>query len=142
VSIVVLISLAFSAAAAPAAFVELAGSGGLGSFDLAYPLGERVDLRVGISALPVDRNVGLVLIFPVLAEFHTVERWRLVGGAGLGPSISTHGVPWARGLLEGGARYVPPDGHLWAGLAWTPFVPFLLDLQLEQWAGLQLGWRP
>lgn len=141
-SIVVLLSLALSAAATPAAFVELAGSGGLGSFNLAYPLVGRVDLRVGFSALPVDRNVGLVLIFPVMAEVRTPGRWQVVGGAGLGPSISTKGVPWARGLLEGGVRYVPPDGHLWAGLAWTPFVSFLLDLQLEHWAGLQLGWRP
>jgi hypothetical protein len=140
---VVLLALASSVASAtaPDVYVELAGSGGLGSVNLTTPLRGPVDLRVGLSLLPVTRDTGWVVVVPVMAEAHSAGRWQALGGIGLGPSITTKGAPWARGLLAAGVRYVPPDGRAWAGIAYTPLVSFLLDLQLQHWAGLQLGWR-
>jgi hypothetical protein len=131
------------AASASAGFVELGGSGGLGSINATTPIrGGPIDLRVGLSVLPVDRNVGVVLIVPVMAEAHTAGRWQVAGGVGQGLSITTAAVPWARGLASAGVRYVPPNGRVWAGVAYTPLVSYLLDLQLQHWAGVQIGWKP
>lgn len=138
-----LLPLVLSAAhAAPSGFLELGGSGGFGSLNVTAPLAAPVDLRVGLSVLPIDSNGGILFIVPLMVEVHTAGRWQALGGLGQGLTVSTHGVPWARGLASAGVRYVPPEGHVWAGVAYTPFVSYLLDLQLQHWAGVQIGWKP
>lgn len=121
--------------------LELGGSGGLGSLSLRTALSERTDLRAGLSGMPINRDAGWVWILPVLIEGHTPGRVQLFGGIGQGLSLTTRGVPHLRGLLSAGIRHVPEEQRVSVGLAYTPLVSYLLDRQLEHWAGLQLGWR-
>lgn len=122
------------------AFVELGGSGGLGSVNVAVPVGTSPWLRarVGLSTMPLDRNTGWVVIVPALLEAESSGPLSVVAGAGLGLSCTTKLHPHARGVLELGGRW-RPEGPLWVGAAYTPLVSFLADRQWEHWAGLQVG---
>jgi len=138
---VLAILLLLTAHAAPTdAFVELGGSGGLGSVNMAAPVGSS-DLfraRAGLSLMPLDRNTGWVVIVPMLLEVESRGTLSAVAGAGLGVSCTTKLHPHVRGTLELGGRY-RPKGPVWVGVAYTPLVSFILDRQWEHWAGLQVG---
>lgn len=131
--------LALAHAASTDAFVELGGSGGLASVNIATELGPpSLRARVGFSTVPLDRNTGWVVIVPVLLEAESPGPLSVVGGAGLGLSSTTKLHPHVRGTLSLGGRW-RPKGPLWVGAAYTPLISFLLDRQWEHWAGVQVG---
>ena len=138
---------------------ELAGSGGFGSFnfeknlfyqeksepvldELAQPkkLGHQFDLRFGFSLTPVDKNNGIVLIFPVMVHFHKFKGSHGIDvGLGQTLSITTRGNFFIRTPMSVGYRFQPLDKNYYLRFSYTPIFSYLLDFQYQHWAGITYG---
>lgn len=129
-----------------ALYLELGGSGGLGSvnYERVFREGRTVAWawRAGFSLAPIDRNNGTALVFPVMA--HALvgrSAHRLDIGLGQGLTVTTRGSAFARATTTLGYRYAPSDGRFFGRLAYTPILSYLVDRQIEHWGGLTLGYR-
>ena len=125
-------------------FVELGGSGGLGSlnYERNFKSFEKFDLnyRAGLSFTPIDRNNGIVIGIPLLLNVVWGQgHWKGELGLGQGLSITTKGQPFILGLLNGGARYHPEGKRYYYRMNYTPLVSYLIDFQWQHWAGLSVG---
>ncbi|MBK9192148.1 MAG: hypothetical protein IPM77_11905 [Crocinitomicaceae bacterium] len=138
---------------------ELAGSGGFGSFnfeknlfyneksepvldELAQPkkMGSQLDLRIGFSLTPVDKNNGVVLIFPVMVHFHKFKGSHGIDvGLGQAFSITTRGNFFLRTPLSAGYRFQPLDKKYYLRFSYTPIFSYLLGFQYQHWAGITYG---
>lgn len=140
---------------------ELAGSGGFGSFnyernlflksenepildELMVPgkIGFRLDLRFGFSCTPIDKNNGLVLIFPVM--LHAVKSKGDHGidfGLGQSISITTKGRFFILMPASLGYRFQPVDKKYYLRFSYTPLISYLVDFQYQNWAGVTFGYR-
>lgn len=130
---------------------ELGGVGGFASLSYERELMQkeafRMDLRLGFSFLPIDANNGYSLIFPVLA--HGVfgkGRHQLDVGIGQAFTVTTKGsffvlMPASLGYRFGLGAGKADGYRLYLRPAYTPLVSYLLDLQIQHWAGLTVGFR-
>jgi hypothetical protein len=132
--------------AGQAVYLELGGSGGLGSINYERVFREGATVawawRAGFSGAPIDRNNGTALVFPVMAHAlvgRTAHRLDL--GLGQGLTVTTRGSAFARATTTIGYRYAPPDGRFFGRLAYTPILSYLVDRQIEHWGGLVIGYR-
>ena len=142
-----LILLAFQLPAQkPAIFLELGGSGGVGSinYERSFLTKEKVDLkwRAGFSLFKIDRNTGYSLIFPVLAEAligkgpHYFET-----GIGQTLTVTTKGQFFFLMPAVAGYRYQPPDKRIFFRASYTPIISYLIDFQYQNWGGLSIGYQ-
>jgi hypothetical protein len=140
---------------------ELAGSGGFGSInfekniylksenepivdELMSPkkIGFRLDMRYGFSVTPVDKNNGVVLIFPVM--LHAVKSKGNHGldlGLGQTISITTRGRFFIMMPASIGYRFQPLDKKYYVRFAYTPIISYLIDFQYQHWGGITFGYR-
>lgn len=126
-------------------FLELGGSGGLGSVNYEQTLHswDKVSLsvRAGLSFTPVDKNNGIVIGIPLLANLILgTGHWQGEVGIGQGLSITTRGQPFVLGLLQGGVRYQGEGKRFYYRMNYTPLVSYLIDFQVQHWAGLSVGY--
>lgn len=126
--------------------LEIGGVGGVASLSFERELLQkeafRLDLRLGFSLLPIDANNGVSLIFPVMA--HGVlgkSRHQLDLGIGQAFTLTTKGNFFVLMPLSFGYRFSPGEGKIYLRPAYTPLVSYLLDLQIQHWAGLTVGFR-
>jgi hypothetical protein len=136
-------------------FLELGGSGGLGSVNYEWMKlpGSGNDasasawsrgIRLGIGFTPVDKNNGVVLIVPVMGTMiynknkspHGIEI-----SAGIAPSITTKGSWYVKSPLALGYRYAPDDKKLFYRITYTPIVGWLVDYNWQHWAGISIGYK-
>ena len=141
-------------------FLEVGGSGGLGSINFEKPLKSfqsdpgdidpngppsdwcHITLRVGLTASPIDKNNGWVIATPVLTNFVLGEfQHKLELGAGLAPSVTTKGSFFIKSPVVIGYRYWPQYKHLFLRLSYTPLVSWLVDFQWQHWFGVSIGYR-
>jgi hypothetical protein len=125
-------------------FVELGGSGGLGSlnYESNFKSFEKFDLnfRAGLSFTPVDRNNGTAIGMPLLLNaVWGSGHWKGEAGIGQGLSITTRGKAFVLGLLNGGVRYHPEGKRYYYRMNYTPLVSYLVDFQWQHWGGLSVG---
>lgn len=126
-------------------YVELAGSGGLGSlnFEKQFKSIKSTELtwRAGISLAPIDKNNGTGIVFPVLIN-------ALVGkgshkfevGAGQGITFTTKGRFFALTTAVVGYRYQPFDKRWFYRVSYTPLISYLVDFQYQHWGGVSVGY--
>lgn len=154
---------AFSASAqkSRAVSLEIAGSGGFGSLNYEQELwshkktlplrdecfrqpdaGFRLDFRAGFSFTPIDKNNGIVLIFPVLVHgiWHK-ENHGLDLGIGQSFSVTTKGNLFVRMPLSAGYRFEPTDRNYYLRFSYTPLISYLIDFQYQHWGGITFGYR-
>lgn len=141
-------------------FLELGGSGGLGSVNfekkLWDPNGHRsapnemnsttvpylLTWRLGISATPVDRNNGWVVVFPTMVNFiYGRNAHKLEIGAGVALSVSTKGAFYIKSPLLVGYRFEPNGKRWFMRASYTPIVGWLVDYQWQHWAGISIGYK-
>lgn len=145
-------------------FLEVGGSGGLGSvnYEYMFPLSVRpvrahtgfedddgiskfqFTFRAGIGTSPIDKNNGWVLVFPTMLNCiygkHTNPH-RLEFGAGLAPSITTTlGGAYIKSPLMLGYRYAPEDKRIFLRVDYTPIFGWLVDVQWQHWFGVSVGY--
>jgi len=125
---------------------ELAGSGGLASFNYERTFldKEMIDLnwRVGFSYAPVDKNNGGALVFPVLVHgLIGKNAHKLDVGLGQTFSITTKGRPFIMMPTVLGYRFQPIEKNYFLRLAYTPIISYLVDFQVQHWAGFTYGYH-
>ncbi len=130
----------------PGIFLELGGSAGFASlnFERSFLTKKNLDLkwRVGFSTLPIDKNNGISLIFPVLAEVLVGKgAHKFEGGLGQTFTVSTQGNIFLLMPAVIGYRYQPPDKRIFFRASYTPIISYLLNFQYQNWGGLSIGYR-
>lgn len=138
-------------------FLELGGSGGLGSVNYEWLKPPKAGsdeesqvnpwsrgIRVGMGFTPVDKNNGIVIVVPVMGTMiynknkspHGIEI-----SAGLAPSITTKGSWYVKSPLALGYRYEPDGKKLFYRVTYTPIVGWLVDYNWQHWAGISIGYK-
>ena len=125
---------------------ELSGVGGFASLNYEKSFFKKgvndISYRFGFSVTPIDKNNGMVLIFPVM--IHDVigkTAHKLDLGIGQSFSVTTKGDFFILMPISFGYRYQPEDKKYYLRLAYTPLVSYLIDFQWQHWAGFTYGYR-
>ncbi len=126
-------------------YFEIAGSGGLGSINFEKSFCQRKNTtftwRAGFSLAPIDHNNGTGLVFPIMANAligknaHKIEF-----GLGQGFTFTTKGSFFILTTVIAGYRYQPADKHWFYRITYTPLISYLVDFQIQQWAGISIGY--
>jgi hypothetical protein len=126
-------------------FFELAGSGGLGSinYEKAFQKVNSTEFtwRAGLSIAPIDKNNGNGIVFPLMVN--TVigkNAHKIEFGLGQGVTITTKGSFFFLTTAAIGYRYQRDDKHWFYRITYTPLISYLVDFQIQQWAGLSIGY--
>ncbi len=126
------------------AFLELAGSGGLGSLNYERPFFQKNNSiftwRAGLSIAPIDKNNGFGVVFPLMANVMIGKNaHKLEAGLGQGITFTTKGSFFVRAPAALGYRYQPADKRVFYRVTYTPLISYLIDFQVEQWFGASIG---
>ncbi|MDX1350631.1 MAG: hypothetical protein R3279_10310 [Putridiphycobacter sp.] len=126
--------------------VELAGSGGFGSFNYEHPIlckqTVTLNMRYGFSMAPIDKQNGTNLIFPILLHGLIGRRAHQLDLAiGQAISITTKGSFFLSAPLACGYRYQPANKRFFIRLSYTPILSYLIDVQWQHWAGITYGFK-
>lgn len=126
-------------------YIEIAGSGGIGSvnFEKLFFQKNNTDFtwRAGLSFAPVDKNNGTGIVFPLMINALTGKKsHKLELGVGQGITITTKGSFFALTTAAIGYRYQPESKKWFYRVTYTPLVSYLADFQVQQWAGISIGY--
>jgi hypothetical protein len=127
-------------------FLELGGSGGLGSINyeksfLNFGNNGMLTWRAGLSFSPIDKNNGTAIIFPVMVNAVVGKsKHKFEAGIGQGPTITTKGNFFTRMPLAFCYRYQNPGKSFYLRAGYTPIVSYIVDFQWQHWAGVSFGY--
>lgn len=126
-------------------FLEVAGSGGLGSINYEKEFFTKnysdFTWRAGLSIAPIDKNNGVGIVFPLMVNSITGKNsHKLEFGLGQGITITTKGSFFALTTAVLGYRYQPETKNWYYRVSYTPLISYLVDLQIQQWGGLSIGY--
>ncbi|MEM7036236.1 MAG: hypothetical protein AAF570_04585 [Bacteroidota bacterium] len=130
-------------------FFEFGGSGGLFSLNYDGIFKEKeasaFSARVGLTSFPVSNN-GLFFVVPATANWlYGAGKHKLEAGLGIAPTVGFQVEQvisgfFVRGIPVLGYRYQKPEGGFFFRATYTPLISFIIDFQMQQWAGLSFGW--
>lgn len=125
-------------------YLELGGSGGFGSlnYENLFLKKQKADLvwRLGLSIAPIDKNNGMGIVFPLM--IHSLigkNSHKLDLGLGQGITFSTKGKFFALTTAAIGYRYQSSTSKWFYRFTYTPLISYLVDFQIQQWAGISIG---
>lgn len=126
-------------------FFELAGSGGFGSINYESTFFKKPKLeatwRLGLSFTPIDKNNGVGIIFPIMANALLGENaHKLELGLGQGITITTKGSFFFLTTAAIGYRYQSTSKNWFYRATYTPLISYIIDRQLQHWGGLSIGY--
>lgn len=126
-------------------FLEIGGNGGIGSINYEHLWLQKGNSsftwRVGFSMAPIDKNNGTGLVFPLMMNWMTgkgAHKFEL--GVGQGVTITTKGHFFMLTTTKMGYRFQPSDKNLFFGISYTPLLSYIVDFQIQQWAGIHIGY--
>jgi len=127
-----------------AIYLEVGGSGGLGSinYEKVFSNREKIDFlwRVGLSIAPIDNNNGTGIVIPAMIHGTIGQKnHKLDMGLGQGITVSTRGSFFLLTTASLGYRYHFKESPLFLRIAYTPLISYLLDFQVQHWAGITIG---
>ena len=127
-------------------YLELGGSAGFWSLNY-----EQIDVRsnqpdlfwrLGFGAIPIDRNSGSVLAFPITyGAIMGTGNHRAEVSIGQGLSVTTRGGLHTYTLPVAGYRYMSEDRRVFFRVTYTPLVSYIFDFQVQHWAGISVGYQ-
>jgi hypothetical protein len=125
-------------------YVELAGSGGIGSFNFEKHFLKKnttvFTWRAGLSLAPVDKNNGIGIVFPLMMNSLIGKHsHKLELGLGQGITLTTKGSFFALTTAAIGYRYQSDNKKWFYRVTYTPLISYLVDFQIQQWGGLSLS---
>ncbi len=128
------------------AYFELAGSGGLASFNYETSIKKfylsELYFRTGLSASPIDRNNGTAIVFPLMIHFvYGQSKHKLDVGLGQTISITTRLAFFVRMPASIGYRLEPEDKKYFWRFSYTPIISYLVDFQWQHWGGISFGFK-
>ena len=98
--------------------------------------------RAGLSFSPVDRNNGNAIIFPLMINsLIGKSKNKIEFGIGQGISFTTKGSFFALALADIGYRRQNPDKRFFYRITYTPLISYIVDLQVQLWFGLSIGYN-
>ena len=126
-------------------FLEIAGSGGLGSinYEQQFYKKQKTELtwRAGLSFAPVDKNNGNGIIFPLMVNSIIGKNaHKLEFGLGQGITVNTKGSFFTLTTAAVGYRYQPVAKKWFYRVTYTPLISYLFNFQIQQWAGISIGY--
>ena len=126
-------------------FFEIAGSGGFGSFNYEKHFCKRgkaeFTWRVGFSIAPIDKNNGTGIVFPLMINtLIGKSSHKLELGLGQGITVTTRGALFALTTAVIGYRYQSDEKKWFYRVSYTPLISYLVDFQIQQWAGISIGY--
>lgn len=126
-------------------FIEIAGSGGLGSINYERLLFTKnkteFTWRAGLSFAPIDKNNGAGIVFPFMINTligKNVHKLEL--GFGQGITITTKGSIFSLTTAAIGYRYQSQAKKWFYRVTYTPLISYLVDFQIQQWGGISVGY--
>lgn len=125
---------------------ELLGSGGLGSLNFEHQFFDRdkTDLifRSGLSFMPIDKNNGTAVIFPLMVHSVFGEgNFKADVGLGQTLTVTTKGQFFFRMPFSAGMRFEPQDKRYYLRLSYTPIISYIYNFQWEHWGGFTYGFK-
>jgi len=126
-------------------FVELAGSGGLGSlnYESSFFKKNKTELswRAGLSFAPIDKNNGVGIVFPLLINSLVGDNsHKLELGIGQGFTITTKGRFFMLTNAVVGYSFQSERNNWFYRISYTPLISYIVDFQVQQWAGISIGY--
>lgn len=126
-------------------FFEIAGSGGVGSFNYEKLFFKKNNTeftwRAGLSFAPIDKNNGTGIVFPLMINTLIGENsHKLELGLGQGITITTKGSFFALTTAAIGYRYQSENKKWFYRVTYTPLISYLVDFQIQQWGGVSIGY--
>ena len=127
------------------AYFEMAGSGGFGSINYEKVFHKKNNTeftwRAGFGLAPIDKNNGTGLVFPLMINSIIGQSaHKMEFGLGQGFTITTKGQPFALTTALIGYRYQPGIKNWFYRVTYTPLLSYLVDFQVQQWAGISIGY--
>ncbi|XOV67742.1 MAG: hypothetical protein ACFHU9_00960 [Fluviicola sp.] len=125
--------------------LEVGGVGGFGSLSYSkqFKSWEKLALeyRAGISFVPIDKNNGNGIIFPLLVHA-TYGSGKHFADVGIGQSITvtTRGSAFVRMPASFGYR-LQTNGRMFYRVAYTPLISYIYNFQWEHWGGVTIGFN-
>lgn len=128
-----------------AIYLEIAGSGGLGSinYEQTFFTKDRFHLnwRAGLSLAPVDKNNGVGIVFPLMVHGnYGNSSHQLDVGFGQGLTFTSRGNFFALTTASVGYKYNPSSKKIFLRFSYTPLISYLLDFQYQHWGGVSIGY--
>ncbi|NBN99234.1 MAG: hypothetical protein EBV19_08385 [Flavobacteriia bacterium] len=126
-------------------FLEIAGSGGLGSMNYEQVLFKKKHTeftwRAGLSLAPIDKNNGTGIVVPLMMNaIISKNSHKLELGLGQGITFTTRGIFFALTTAAIGYRYQSEDKKWFYRVTYTPLISYLVDVQMQQWGGVSIGY--
>lgn len=126
-------------------FLELGGSGGLGSINFEKQFHKKKNTnftwRAGLSLAPIDKNNGTGLVFPLMVNtLIGGKAHKLELGIGQGITFTTKGNFFALTTANVGYRYQAEQKRWFYRVTYTPLISYLIDFQIQHWAGVSIGY--
>jgi hypothetical protein len=126
-------------------FFEIAGSGGLGSFNYEKLFLKKNNTeftwRAGLSFAPIDKNNGTGIVFPLMINALIGKKsHKLELGLGQGITFTTKGSFFPLTTAAVGYRYQSESKKWFYRVTYTPLISYLFDFQMQQWGGISIGY--
>jgi hypothetical protein len=127
-----------------AIYVELLGTGGVGSlnYENCFTDYSKLDLsyKLGYSMAPIDKNNGVALVFPAMLNASYGENHHFIEmGLGQALTVSTKGKIFLVSVANAGYKYSPTNKKYFLRIAYTPIISYLIDFQWQNWGGIGIG---
>lgn len=126
-------------------YLELAGSGGLGSINYEKNLGDidkqgSFSYSAGFSLTPIDKNNGTVLIFPLLMHTYFGKTHNAEFAIGQSFSLTTRGQFFLKTPAFIGYRYHKEDHPFLFRAGYSPIINNITQLSVQHWGGISFGY--
>ncbi len=126
-------------------FLEIAGSGGFGSVNFEKHFYKKKNIaftwRAGLGFAPITKDNGIGIVFPLMINsIIGKSSHKLEFGLGQGITITTKGSFFALTTASIGYRYQRETKNWFYRVAYTPLISYILDIQIQHWAGVSIGY--
>ena len=126
-------------------YFELGGSGGLASINYEKQFSKRnytdFSYSVGLSFAPIDKGNGTGIIAPIMIHAITGKSaHKLDLGLGQGITITTKGNYFFLTTACIGYKFQREKKNWFYRLDYTPLISYLVDFQIQHWAGMTIGY--
>jgi len=126
-------------------YLELGGSGGLGSLNYEKKMGLLggqgiISYSAGFSLTPIDKNNGTVLIFPLLLHTTMGKTHKAELAIGQSFSITTKGQFFLKTPLFLGYRYHKEDNPFLFRAGYSPIINNITQFSVQHWGGISFGY--
>ena len=125
-------------------YLEIAGSGGLGSINYEKCFLKKnyteYTWRAGISFMPIAKRAGTAIVFPLMINSIIGKNsHKLDLSLGQGLTLTTKGNFFILTTAAFGYRYQSENKNWFYRIAYTPLISYIYNFQVQQWGGITIG---